>query len=92
MAYVLSWSSLGTRTRVWLRSLAFIFSIGHRDYLVFAWINLLETVSWSLRFVIPQVVSLIIHPQFRLHLLYSYLCSRLRLQGLAFLARSIYVV
>jgi hypothetical protein len=36
-------------------------------------------------------VSLIIHPQFRLHLLHSCLCSRLRLLGLAFLARSIRV-
>jgi hypothetical protein len=36
-------------------------------------------------------VSLIIHPQFRLYLLLSCLCSRLRLQGLAFLAMSIYV-
>jgi hypothetical protein len=36
-------------------------------------------------------VSLIIHSLFRLHLLHSCLCSRLCLQGLAFLARSIRV-
>jgi hypothetical protein len=36
-------------------------------------------------------VSLIIHLQFRLHLLHSCLCSQLRLQGLAFLAWSICV-
>jgi hypothetical protein len=57
----------------------------------FAYINLLETVSPSLRFVRLQLVSLIIHSQFRLYLLYSYLCSQLRLQVLAFLARSIRV-
>jgi hypothetical protein len=51
--------------------------------------NLLEIVSSSLRFVRPQLVSLIIHPQFRLHILRSCLYSRLRLQGLPFLARSI---
>jgi hypothetical protein len=39
----------------------------------------------------PQLVSLIIHPEFRLHLLHSFLCSQLRLQGLAFLARLIHV-
>jgi hypothetical protein len=57
----------------------------------FAKINLLETVSLPLRFVRPQLVSLIIHPQFRLHLLHSCLCSRLCMQGLAFLVRSIRV-
>jgi hypothetical protein len=39
----------------------------------------------------PQLMSLIIHPYFKLHLLHSCLCSWLRLQGLAFLARSIRV-
>jgi hypothetical protein len=39
----------------------------------------------------PQLVSLIIHPQFRLYLLHSCLCSRLRLEGRAFLVRSIHV-
>jgi hypothetical protein len=37
-------------------------------------------------------VSLIIHPQFRLHLLHSCLCSRLHLQGIAFMAWSIRVI
>jgi hypothetical protein len=35
-------------------------------------------------------MRLIIHPQLRLHLLYSCLCSQLCLQGLAFLTRSIH--
>jgi hypothetical protein len=39
----------------------------------------------------PQLETLIIHPQFRLHLLHSCLCFRLHLQGLAFLVRSIRV-
>jgi hypothetical protein len=91
MARVSSWSPLGTYPRVRPSPLAYIFSSHHWDYLSFAEINLLEIISPSLWFVRLHLVSLIIHPQFRLHLLHSCLCSWLCLQGLAFLARSIYV-
>jgi hypothetical protein len=74
-------SPLGTHPRVWPRPLAYIISSLHQDYLGFASINLLETILSFLWFVIPQLVSLIIHPELRLHLLHSYLCSRLCFQG-----------
>jgi hypothetical protein len=89
LARVSCWSSLGLRPGDLHAPNSFLFS-SHHHFRVWVLLrfNLSSNSVTVHRFVRPQLVSLIIHLQIGCILPCSCLCSSIRRQGLAFLARS----